>query len=1170
MAILAAAGGAALGNAIGIGSSAGWLIGSVIGNLLFPSGQDTTTEGPRLQDLSVTSSAYGASRCIGFGTIRQSGNMIWSSGIREKKTTRSVHAGKGGGGATQTQITYTYFCSFAIAFGEGEAERVLRIWADGNLIFDKTGDTINTRMSGLTFRFYPGDDEQLPDSLIQSHKGEENTPAFRGTVYIVFDNLPLANFGNRIPSISAEIAYVSIDAGVDAKSTNYSGGVTSYSYDSLAVDWERQLAYVQTSSANTLRRVNLITMLEDRQVSGTDAFDQSAGSVEFQDFPMIVMPDGGLVMAADQGGGTSNTEPIIRLDPNTLVETDRFGYSSTLGNWPLTAPLADFLAPIQMYTLVGDLMFLWTAGVLGTSCGIIEYPDFRYTWDSDNMVYTWDGRIRACCGGKKGDGYGTCFFITCADTAPTSIVVHRITVEAIAVTDLIRGTSNAALAEVVETYAVGDLAPGESSFVTCDGLIYNEIDETLMFAFQRTSDTVWQYVKIDASDGSIIWITDDMVQGPNDGSHWGMSRLEDSTFGFLRGQFGVQIDTQTGDLIVNGTPPWTIQHGGYGGLYDSRSESFIDTVSTGEISLIGRWFFGRGSGEGETLGGIVQEICERVGLEESDLDVTDISSVTVPGYAIGRQVSARSAIETLTQLYLFDGVESDFILKFVLRGQDPVRTITQDELAYLNEEDNEFVTESRTQEVELPETFTIVYMDKDEDYVQNAHSAKRVVQPERSMYSNNTANLSVAVAIASDTAKQQAEKILYSAWIERTTYATRFSWEHLDLDPTDVVNIALDNGVTYRSRIAQSDVGAGLTIDVSALSEDEAQFESSVIADSGQGVREQTVRSETALKTVIMDCPLLRDTDEPVGRAYAPIYYFMAGYASSQFSMGTLYKSSDGVAYEYEGIITSDMSWGATANALGDPPFDNPFATDTENTLTVFMQVGEDDLSSVTNLQMLNGANAAAIIKNNGEIEIIQFQNVTENANGSFTLDTLLRGRRGTDTMSFDHTNGELFVLLIATDGGISASILAEMDVPRYYRGLSPGQYIEEVQRITLTSEHRALMPYAPVQVAAVVDGSDIDISWLRRTRIGGGLQDYEGDVPLAEDDEEYDVEIYDGPGGSLLRTASGLTSNEYTYASADITTDFGSIPSQLTLKVYQVSAQVGRGFAYEVTVDVE
>ena len=58
MAILVAVGGAALGSAIGIGPSAGWLIGSVVGNLLFPQkGQDVVTEGPRLGDLTVTSSA---------------------------------------------------------------------------------------------------------------------------------------------------------------------------------------------------------------------------------------------------------------------------------------------------------------------------------------------------------------------------------------------------------------------------------------------------------------------------------------------------------------------------------------------------------------------------------------------------------------------------------------------------------------------------------------------------------------------------------------------------------------------------------------------------------------------------------------------------------------------------------------------------------------------------------------------------------------------------------------------------------------------------------------------------------------------------------------------------------------------------------------------------------
>jgi len=62
MAILVAAGGAALGTAIGVGPGAGWLAGAALCNLQFPSdGADIRTEGPRLGDPTITSSAYGAS-----------------------------------------------------------------------------------------------------------------------------------------------------------------------------------------------------------------------------------------------------------------------------------------------------------------------------------------------------------------------------------------------------------------------------------------------------------------------------------------------------------------------------------------------------------------------------------------------------------------------------------------------------------------------------------------------------------------------------------------------------------------------------------------------------------------------------------------------------------------------------------------------------------------------------------------------------------------------------------------------------------------------------------------------------------------------------------------------------------------------------------------------------
>jgi hypothetical protein len=209
MAIVVAAGGAALGTALGVGPNAGWLVGAAVGNLLFPaSGQDSRVEGPRLGDLTVTSSAYGAPVAIAYGTIRLAGNLIWSSGISERQNVSRTRAGgKGGGGATQTAVSYAYYASLPIAFAEGAAEDVLRIWADGKLLYDKSGASPEVAKGGLRFRFHPGSENQLPDPLIEAHVGEGRAPAHRGLCTIVFEDLPLADVGNRIPNLTAEITF---------------------------------------------------------------------------------------------------------------------------------------------------------------------------------------------------------------------------------------------------------------------------------------------------------------------------------------------------------------------------------------------------------------------------------------------------------------------------------------------------------------------------------------------------------------------------------------------------------------------------------------------------------------------------------------------------------------------------------------------------------------------------------------------------------------------------------------------------------------------------------------------------------------------------------------------------------------------------------------------------
>ena len=74
--------------------------------------------------------------------------------------------------------------------------------------------------------------------------------------------------------------------------------------------------------------------------------------------------------------------------------------------------------------------------------------------------------------------------------------------------------------------------------------------------------------------------------------------------------------------------------------------------------------------------------------------------------------------------------------------------------------------------------------------------------------------------------------------------------------------------------------------------------------------------------------------------------------------------------------------------------------------------------------------------------------------------------------------------------------------------------------------------------------------------------------MPLGEDAQSYEVEIWDSASYTTLkRTLTGLTSATATYTSAQQVTDFGSNQATLYLKIYQLSATVGRGTALTASV---
>ncbi len=101
-------------------------------------------------------------------------------------------------GPTQaTQPTeYTYFATFAVAIAAGEITGVNRIWAYGEEL----------DLASVTWRLYRGTADQEPDTLISAVEGAAHAPAYRGVAYVVFERLPLAPYGNRVPQLSFEIA----------------------------------------------------------------------------------------------------------------------------------------------------------------------------------------------------------------------------------------------------------------------------------------------------------------------------------------------------------------------------------------------------------------------------------------------------------------------------------------------------------------------------------------------------------------------------------------------------------------------------------------------------------------------------------------------------------------------------------------------------------------------------------------------------------------------------------------------------------------------------------------------------------------------------------------------------------------------------------------------------
>jgi hypothetical protein len=243
------------------------------------------------------------------------------------------------------------------------------------------------------------------------------------------------------------------------------------------------------------------------------------------------------------------------------------------------------------------------------------------------------------------------------------------------------------------------------------------------------------------------------------------------------------------------------------------------------------------------------------------------------------------------------------------------------------------------------------------------------------------------------------------------------------------------------------------------------------------------------------------------------------------------------------------------------PPFSGGNRWDQSSEAQVEMLSGA--LSSVTELAVLNGANAALI----GD-EIVQFREATLLSGTTYRLRGFLRQRRATTAEAATHTANERFVLLDADSLRRIDVSLGEVGYTFVYTAVTLGGRRDLMYRQTVKHTGRAIRPLSPVLLNAVRGADDrLRFTWTRRARINAAWNDF-GDVPLDEPDELYDVELVTNDVLALrLLYLPDWDRREVEWTLGQQIAATNLPVQQVVLRVWQKSNRVGRGELAEAVV---
>ncbi len=1225
------------------GAVLGANLGGMAAGMFFPKTQRVqlpAQEGPRLADLRAQVSTYGNMIPKVYGTMRLAGNVIWSTDIKEVRTETtstqtSSGGGKGGGGGggktttSQTTITYNYFVTLAIAICEGPIDEVIRVWADSKVL---TEDVLSASQGKYNVHF--GDETQGVDDIIAKYLPAGTIPAYRGRAYVVIEDFPLAEYGNRIPNFTFEIRRtLKFSPSVEEKvkdiviipgagefvygtqNTTKQDGYFAYFGGAFTPSGEKKTLNMHNydGKADVLVAIDqLIKNLPNLEwvavVVTWFATSTDAGActiipkVEFQGTTQVLPQDwsvagisrasASVVLNFGDGkptyGGTPSDHTVVQicaelkarglnvmLYPMIFVDTitpepkpwrGRIipANATDANNW--FTKTNGYNAFIMHYAnlLSGDV----DAFVIGSELvGMTGFTDSPGSYPAVSKLVTLAGNVKAAMPGT---------IITYA--ADWSEYHSRggwfnldplwasSNIDVVGIDSYFPITPDLPQVQITPEIIAEYWEKGEG----WDYYFLDSVARTGQTSYGGNAAYAWKNLEYWwknthtnpnavttgwTSKMKPVWFTEfgfPSVDGCTNQPNVFYDPTSSESF-FPRASRG-RVDFQAQRVALDATLDYLEERRletGNANLvprrfvwtWDARPFSFWpDLENVWQDSILwatGHWVNGKLGAS--TLGAVVAELFQAAGLTASDYDVTRLTA-TLEGYIIQQPITVRNAIEQLTAAFFFDVVESDGILKCVPRGNASIKNVPEDDLIPGGKGDAQSVLEiNYAQELELPQRVNVTYIDRPFNYDPVTQTSQRQV-----VKAVDQVTMNLPIVMGATQAKKVADVTLYGTWKERISFFLSLPPKYVRIEPTDIITVNV-SGVAHEMRVIKTDMEANGMMKLSAVAEDISSYDFySPPGETGSNLQPPVLVPGTLVQFIDAP-PLPVDTVQNQG-------LLRIGVAADgpNWNGAAIYRSDDGGedggnTFNVLAGLDGAATFGAIITDLGNG---TAVTWDEFNMVEVLLSSGS--LASVSELAVFNGANAALI----GE-ELVQFQNAVLIGENTYRLSRLLRGRQGTEWAMGLHDPGDRFVLL---SPALYTTAIANNLIGRelYYKTVSVGNSLGNTDELAFTYTGKNLKPFAPVHVTGVRDGSaNLTISWVRRSRVDAEWRDGV-DIPLGEESERYEVEIYSGL--TLKRTLTA-TSPTVAYSAAQQVTDFGSAQSSVSVKVYQLSAVVGRGY---------